>query len=204
MLSIISIVLLPLLDRMRGDGEPPVNRGIIKALMGAVCLYALTGLVELDWRLIAIAVVGHFIGETIGWGAAIGAGLENISRAKWREWRKGSPERKPEWYLSWPVVGYSWETALLFRGSLWALIPALALHHFMDWRYAVAMLVSHALGMVGGIYMSRAMNGRDDALMRLVAKLSLTKFDAKDRWATQEVYRGFLVALMLLSANCYL
>ena len=195
MISIIAALLLPLLDRMRGDGKPPFPRHIVKALMGLACLLILMGTFDLPWQLCAVAIVGHMIGESIGWGVAIGAGLGDARKEQWQEAKSA---KTAEWYLAIPGIGYSWQTALIFRGALWALIPAVALWHYIGWMPAALMLASHSIGMVGGIYTQRIMTGKDASLMKLVSNLSMTRFDAGDRWACQEVYRGVIISMLLL------
>lgn len=203
MISIIAALSLPLLDRMRGDGKPPVPRPIIKALMGAAVLATLLGTLCLPWQLLVIGILGHMVGESIGWGAAIGAGLSNASHADWKMQKAGTAERKPEWYLKVPGVGYSWQTALLFRGALWAAIPAVGLWLYVSPQAAGIVIVAHSIGMVGGIYAKRVMVGKDGTIAKVVSKFTASSFESGDRWAMQEIYRGAIIAILLLVGSCF-
>lgn len=199
--QLIAALTCGIFDRWRGTDDSWLPNRVECALYGVAALFALLGTDAVnylsDWKFALIYLL-LFIFPT-GWGAAVGAGLGNLSRKEFIE--KVKEEKlvgHAEYYLVGPMAK-SWKLALVYRGFQWGFLPSLALYYYIGLAEAVAMTLAFTVAMPCAILLSNAIEGSKASYSIQGFSNWMTK--DKDRWAEQELLRGWMVGTILVLAS---
>lgn len=196
-LAFLAALAMPLLDRMRGSDTGVINRTVCKYLMSFAVLLMLFGANVVNYWIYFWFIALYLVGSSIGWGAPVGAGLQQMTEEQYRKLVEVDKQKGLlEWYVRGKLKG-SWLSGLFMRGLLWGFLPAIPLAVYGWHAQALMLLFTYTLAMPFGVVAANIVEGTkvDEALKAV----SLSVTEEADKWGNQEILRGLFVGISLLT-----
>lgn len=203
MIEFVVVLLMGFADLYRGSSAG-IHRQFEKLIYGFLAGFVLIGAsLWSSWLFLVLFLACFMVGSSISWGTPIGGALRRLNKDQYAKLLQSDRDNgRSMWYLR----GYFKHTAyrgLFARGFIWGFLPAIPVAYFVGVVPALILILAYTIAMPLAIwFVLKFENSKFDLLIKsFVMKITKTKTNTKgrtDTWSRQEIYRGWIVGLIIL------
>lgn len=199
MISMLGAFLMGFAELYRG-ANAGIPRILEKFTLASLALVLVSGGLSIfyHWQFVIVHLILFSAGASVSWGAVVGASLRGETPEKFQENIKLHKD-SGDWYL----VGWFTKTplrGLLARSVVWGVLASLAAFIFGYYKIGLVLFLVYSISMPLAVIFLRLVNGsRFDIIVGKVCQKLVSKSHS---WPRHELYRGWLVGILLLVIGC--